>query len=65
MCGWGCGALLLVGSGWVLALRDGLLDRLERYDFVKRHWPFQALSRRPEKSERPLSCNWLRTPNAY
>ena len=28
MLGWGCGPLLVIGSGWVLALRDGLLDRI-------------------------------------
>jgi len=27
---WGCGALLLIGSGWVFALRDGLLNRIVR-----------------------------------
>ena len=30
MLGWGCGPLLVIGSGWVLALRDGLLDRILR-----------------------------------
>jgi hypothetical protein len=30
MLGWGRGALLLIGSGWVVALRDGLLDCIER-----------------------------------
>jgi hypothetical protein len=30
MFGWGCGPLLLVGSGWVVALRDGLLNRIVR-----------------------------------
>ena len=30
MLGWGCGPLLLVGSGWVFALRDGLLNRIVR-----------------------------------
>ena len=28
MLGWGRGPLLLVGSGWVFALRDGLLNRI-------------------------------------
>jgi hypothetical protein len=30
MLGWGCGPLLVIGSGWVLALRDGLLNRIVR-----------------------------------
>jgi hypothetical protein len=30
MLGWGRGPLLLVGSGWVFALRDGLLNRIVR-----------------------------------
>jgi hypothetical protein len=30
MLGWGRGSLLLVGSGWVFALRDGLLNRIVR-----------------------------------
>jgi hypothetical protein len=30
MFGWGCGPLLLIGTGWVLALRDGLLNRIVR-----------------------------------
>jgi hypothetical protein len=30
MLGWGCGPLLLIGSGWILALRDGLLNRIVR-----------------------------------
>ena len=25
---WGCGRMLLFGSGWVFALRDGLLNRI-------------------------------------
>src|SRR6476660_4485045 len=28
MLGWGRGPLLLVGSGWVVALRDGLLNHI-------------------------------------
>ena len=30
MLGWGRGPLLLVGSGWVFALRNGLLNRIVR-----------------------------------
>ena len=30
MLGWGRGPLLLVGSGWVFALRDSLLNRIVR-----------------------------------
>ena len=30
MLGWWCGPLLVIGSGWVLALRDGLLNRIVR-----------------------------------
>jgi hypothetical protein len=30
MFGWGCGPLLLIGSWGILALRDGLLNRILR-----------------------------------
>ena len=30
MLGWGCGPLLLIGSGWVFALRNGLFNRIGR-----------------------------------
>ena len=34
MLGWGRGPLLRVGSGWVFALRDGLLNRIGCLCFV-------------------------------
>jgi hypothetical protein len=54
--GWRRG-LLLVSSGRILALRDAPLNRIVRITGRKQQKPSQALSRSPEKSVRPPSCN--------
>jgi|SoiMethySBSTD1v2_1073268.scaffolds.fasta_scaffold142819_3 hypothetical protein len=47
MLGWGCGPLLVIGSGWVLALRDGLPQPCRMHHRLERQGPSEARSRSP------------------